>query len=158
MTAHSKFFKNEIGHLNVFLSYTPFGAKMFQTVFSAIFCWGLDCRVFIDGDWEKYYPNGRAYTFFAAKFTPSHPSVLNITGGPLGTDFYQLAQFHFHWGCNDAEGSEHTIDGEKWVILFKLILFKLILFKLILFKLIFSKILFKLIFSKILCCSTLVVY
>jgi carbonic anhydrase len=36
-----------------------------------------------------------------------------ITGGPLGSDQYQLAQFHFHWGCDDHEGSDHTIDGKR---------------------------------------------
>lgn len=27
---------------------------------------------------------------------------------------YQLAQFHFHWGRNDSEGSEHTVDGKMY--------------------------------------------
>jgi hypothetical protein len=47
------------------------------------------------------------------KFTPNNPSLLNITGGPYGSDIYQLAQFHFHWGCSDHEGSEHTINGKQ---------------------------------------------
>jgi carbonic anhydrase len=50
---------------------------------------------------------------FAAKFTPSNPGSLNITGGPYGSDVYQLAQFHFHWGCKNQTGSEHTIDGKR---------------------------------------------
>jgi carbonic anhydrase len=49
-----------------------------------------------------------------AKFTPSNPELLNITGGPLGSNVYQLAQFHFHWGCEDSKGSEHTIDGKSY--------------------------------------------
>ncbi len=53
--------------------------------------------------------------WFPVKFTPSNPSLLNITGGPYGSNVYQLAQFHFHWGCNDNEGSEHTINGKQWV-------------------------------------------
>lgn len=28
-------------------------------------------------------------------------------------DTYQLAQFHFHFGRNDREGSEHTLDWEE---------------------------------------------
>jgi hypothetical protein len=36
-----------------------------------------------------------------------------MTGGPYGSDIYQLAQFHFHWGCDDHEGSEHTINGKQ---------------------------------------------
>ncbi|XP_060570061.1 carbonic anhydrase 1-like [Ruditapes philippinarum] len=27
---------------------------------------------------------------------------------------YKTAQFHFHWGSQDAQGSEHTIDGERY--------------------------------------------
>jgi len=49
----------------------------------------------------------------AVKFTPNNPSLLNITGGPYGSEIYQLAQFHFHWGCSDHEGSEHTINGKQ---------------------------------------------
>ncbi|TRY64037.1 hypothetical protein TCAL_11591 [Tigriopus californicus] len=35
-----------------------------------------------------------------------------ITGGPLGSDSYQLAQFHFHWGRTQRTGSEHALDGQ----------------------------------------------
>lgn len=35
---------------------------------------------------------------------------LHVSGGGLDSD-YQVAQFHFHWGSNDTNGSEHTIDG-----------------------------------------------
>ncbi|XP_043921922.1 carbonic anhydrase 1-like [Protopterus annectens] len=41
----------------------------------------------------------------------SNKSVL--TGGSLA-GVYRLAQFHFHWGTTDAEGSEHTVDGNKF--------------------------------------------
>ncbi|XP_066911154.1 uncharacterized protein [Clytia hemisphaerica] len=27
---------------------------------------------------------------------------------------YELAQFHFHWGINDTQGSEHTVDGKEY--------------------------------------------
>ena len=34
-----------------------------------------------------------------------------LQGGPLSTDSYQLAQFHFHWGSVHRQGSEHKVDG-----------------------------------------------
>ena len=33
-----------------------------------------------------------------------------IKGGGLDST-YTLAQFHFHWGRTNEEGSEHTLDG-----------------------------------------------
>lgn len=36
-----------------------------------------------------------------------------LEGGPL-EHTYQLEQFHFHWGCNDKQGSEHTIEGRAY--------------------------------------------
>lgn len=46
-----------------------------------------------------------------------------IAGGPFMSN-YVFSQLHFHWGKNDAEGSEHTIDGihhpiEMHVVMFK---------------------------------------
>lgn len=38
----------------------------------------------------------------------------SLTGGPLGEDIYQLAQFHAHWGGEDSRGSEHTVDGKMF--------------------------------------------
>eukprot|EP00745_Piridium_sociabile_P000197 TRINITY_DN101429_c0_g1_i2.p1 TRINITY_DN101429_c0_g1~~TRINITY_DN101429_c0_g1_i2.p1 ORF type:complete len:134 (-),score=28.21 TRINITY_DN101429_c0_g1_i2:9-377(-) len=35
-----------------------------------------------------------------------------VTGGPLASDAYRLAQFHLHWGAENDRGSEHTIDGK----------------------------------------------
>jgi len=35
---------------------------------------------------------------------------LELSGGPLGHK-YKLEQFHCHWGCSSAKGSEHTVDG-----------------------------------------------
>ena len=37
-----------------------------------------------------------------------------LRGGPLSGD-YQILQLHFHWGANDNQGSEHTVDGKKFV-------------------------------------------
>jgi len=42
-----------------------------------------------------------------ARYTPS------ITGSNFGNKF-TLKQFHFHWGYNDYQGSEHLIDYEKF--------------------------------------------
>ena len=36
----------------------------------------------------------------------------SLTGGPLGESVYKLEQLHFHFGCDDNEGSEHTVDGD----------------------------------------------
>lgn len=44
-----------------------------------------------------------------------HESLLSgLTGGPLEDDVYQLAQFHAHWGGENARGSEHTVDGKSF--------------------------------------------
>ena len=39
--------------------------------------------------------------------------VTELTGGML-TAKYNFEQFHFHWGGNDAEGSEHRVDGKMY--------------------------------------------
>ncbi|KAJ9583188.1 hypothetical protein L9F63_022459 [Diploptera punctata] len=36
-----------------------------------------------------------------------------ISGGPL-TGEYIMQEVHFHWGKNDSEGSEHTINGNRY--------------------------------------------
>jgi len=36
-----------------------------------------------------------------------------LRGGQLMGD-YQILQLHFHWGANDNQGSEHTVDGKKY--------------------------------------------
>ena len=36
-----------------------------------------------------------------------------ISGAGLPGTF-KLAQFHFHWGTTDSDGSEHTVDGEAY--------------------------------------------
>lgn len=36
-----------------------------------------------------------------------------LKGGPLA-DTYRLVQFHFHWGSCDGQGSEHTVNQEKY--------------------------------------------
>ena len=37
-----------------------------------------------------------------------------LRGGQLTGD-YQILQLHFHWGANDNQGSEHTVDGKMFV-------------------------------------------
>ena len=36
-----------------------------------------------------------------------------LSGGPLASD-YQIVQLHFHWGADDTQGSEHTLDGSSF--------------------------------------------
>ena len=38
----------------------------------------------------------------------------SLTGGPLGDSVYKLEQLHFHFGCDDDEGSEHTVNGQAF--------------------------------------------
>ncbi len=40
------------------------------------------------------------------------PSVAGIT--QTKDDKFELLQFHFHWGFNNYQGSEHQIDYEKY--------------------------------------------
>ncbi|XP_074644640.1 carbonic anhydrase 2-like isoform X2 [Tubulanus polymorphus] len=37
-----------------------------------------------------------------------------VGGGLKPYGKFQLAQFHFHWGQNNGEGSEHTLDGKRF--------------------------------------------
>lgn len=37
-----------------------------------------------------------------------------ITGSDFGTENYTLVQFHFHWGANSSQGSEHMIDSKAY--------------------------------------------
>ncbi len=42
----------------------------------------------------------------------SEPKV--VFSGSNFNENYTLLQFHFHWGENDYQGSEHFIDGFKF--------------------------------------------
>ncbi|XP_063909708.1 carbonic anhydrase 3-like isoform X2 [Zophobas morio] len=46
-----------------------------------------------------------------------------ISEGPLLGN-YVFSQLHFHWGKNDSEGSEHTIDGAKYPVEMHAVFFK----------------------------------
>jgi carbonic anhydrase len=37
-----------------------------------------------------------------------------VTGGRLGSDIFEFAQFHWHWGSVSTQGSEHTLDGKEY--------------------------------------------
>ena len=56
--------------------------------------------------------------FTLVLFTPRNTST--YCANPLQTrgsnlmSTYNLLQFHFHWGENDFQGSEHVIDYEKF--------------------------------------------
>merc|ERR1712079_99344 len=55
--------------------------------------------------------NGHTAQLDAAKPLSATQGILR--GGQLGGD-YQILQLHFHWGANDNQGSEHTVDGKKY--------------------------------------------
>jgi carbonic anhydrase len=37
-----------------------------------------------------------------------------ISGSDFGSGVYCLIQFHFHWGLNKWQGSEHTVNNKKY--------------------------------------------
>ncbi|KII64408.1 Carbonic anhydrase 1 [Thelohanellus kitauei] len=40
---------------------------------------------------------------------------VEITGGPLNGIVFSLYNFHFHYSCDEyLDGSEHSLDGEKY--------------------------------------------
>jgi len=55
----------------------------------------------------KMTNNGHSPTFSAK-------SVGATLKNPINGQTYKLAQFHFHFGCDDSVGSEHTINGESY--------------------------------------------
>ena len=54
--------------------------------------------------------NGHSPTLYINK----PKGTCQLSGGPLGYSKYKLEQFHFHFGCEDGEGSEHTVDGDSY--------------------------------------------
>lgn len=58
----------------------------------------------------KIVNNGHAPTLNIDKTK----GTCRLTGGPLGDSKYKLQQFHFHFGCENDEGSEHTVNGEAY--------------------------------------------
>ena len=39
---------------------------------------------------------------------------ITLKGGPFGKASYIMEQFHFHFGCDNNHGSEHTVDGTSY--------------------------------------------
>lgn len=54
--------------------------------------------------------NGHAPTLTISK----QLGTATLTGGPLGMCVYKLEQLHFHFGCENSKGSEHTVDGQAY--------------------------------------------
>ena len=52
------------------------------------------------------------YCVFTVKFTVDESEEATISGGPLNGS-YILHSFHLHWGSQNDQGSEHTLDGER---------------------------------------------
>uniref|UniRef100_A0A1Y1LAK8 Carbonic anhydrase n=1 Tax=Photinus pyralis TaxID=7054 RepID=A0A1Y1LAK8_PHOPY len=57
---------------------------------------------------EKNFSN---FILVVVSFLTQQPPT--ISGGPLIGD-YEFAQIHFHWGANNAEGSENTINNNSY--------------------------------------------
>lgn len=49
----------------------------------------------------------------SVQFQPGPGNSAELSGGPL-TGKYKFEQFHFHWGNNDSEGSEHRVNGKMY--------------------------------------------
>ncbi|KAK3715058.1 hypothetical protein QZH41_012118 [Actinostola sp. cb2023] len=59
------------------------------------------------------------YTTGTLKNNGHSPTFTVQIGGatlknPINGQKYQLAQFHFHFGCDDSVGSEHTVNGKSY--------------------------------------------
>ena len=52
--------------------------------------------------------------FLSLQLLAVTPSTALLSGGPLAGS-YQLLQLHFHWGENDTVGSEHAVDGARYI-------------------------------------------
>ena len=53
------------------------------------------------------------FSGYVAQFEPEE-GVFRLKGVPtLESDTFELAQFHYHFGRNVREGSEHRLNGRK---------------------------------------------
>ncbi len=68
----------------------------------------LEALVFNNG-WDEQVDGTLTNTGHTVQFSPS-TTVANIANHK-GT--YDLKQFHFHWGVEDSDGSEHRISSEQ---------------------------------------------
>merc|ERR1711935_111617 len=51
---------------------------------------------------------------YSLKFTVDDSKPATISGGPLSNWTYTLHSFHLHWGSENGQGSEHTVDGNSY--------------------------------------------
>jgi len=49
----------------------------------------------------------------SVKVTTNNANLF-LSGGGFEENQYQLLQFHFHWGSDSTQGSEHTVDGAMY--------------------------------------------
>ena len=63
-------------------------------------------------NFDYSYSGNFTNTGHSVQFTPADGSRNATFQNHLGT--YNLVQFHFHWGANDEQGSEHTINGRMY--------------------------------------------
>uniref|UniRef100_A0A672L6D7 Carbonic anhydrase n=1 Tax=Sinocyclocheilus grahami TaxID=75366 RepID=A0A672L6D7_SINGR len=52
--------------------------------------------------------HGHSVAFYCGQ-----PKSVRLRGGGLPAT-YKAVQFHLHWGENDGQGSEHSVDGERY--------------------------------------------
>ena len=63
-------------------------------------------------DFDQLYDGIFVNTGHSVQFIPNPGSPVPTFQNHRGT--YELQQFHFHWGANSDEGSEHTVDGREY--------------------------------------------
>ncbi|PSN55739.1 Carbonic anhydrase 3 [Blattella germanica] len=73
-------------------------------------CDDLVYNYFDDGKSKKKVRNNG----HTVKITYDQGYLPSVTGGPLFKDTFIFVEVHFHWGTNDQEGAEHTINGAKY--------------------------------------------
>ena len=81
---------------------------------------GIKMRLEFDEEEDKPYVRNSRHT--SQVLQKSKTTYLQLTGGGL-QDKFLFYHLHFHWGSNDDEGSEHTIDGVLIDVIIKEILF-----------------------------------
>ena len=62
---------------------------------------------------QQFNVTNNGHTVVVGRIPSSDQPTIGVEGSDLDRA-YDLLQFHFHWGYNDYQGSEHTIDGHKY--------------------------------------------
>merc|ERR1712241_545823 len=70
------------------------------------FTFSLNYKILQKGMIEN---NGHTLAFSVDDSKPA-----TISGGPLGDNSYTLHSFHLHWGSENGQGFEHTVDGKSY--------------------------------------------